>query len=197
MKRRGLLIDRDGTICEEVGYLDRVEALKLLPGSAKAIRRANEAGFQAVVITNQSGVGRGLLDESRLADIHDGMRALLAEEGARIDGIYYCPHHPAAALDRYRRECECRKPRPGMLLRAGDEMGIDLKASYVIGDRCRDVEAARAVGATDVLVLTGYGSREVEYHSGRERPRPTHVAKDLGAAVDWILNREAQRAADD
>jgi len=189
MKRRALLLDRDGTICEDVGYLGVVEDLRLLPRSADAIVAATAAGFQCVLITNQAGVARGVLDESRLDEIHDRLRELLDTEGARLDGIYYCPHHPEGEIDRYRASCDCRKPKAGMLLRARDEMGIDLGLSYVVGDHLRDIEAGHAAGTSTVLVLTGHG-REQYAKRDPATPRPTHVAEDLHEAVEWILSRE-------
>jgi len=184
-------MDRDGTICEEVGFLDRAERVRLIPGSAAAILDASRAGFQTVAVTNQSGVARGYFDEALLADAHDRLRELLAEQSARLDGIYYCPHHPDFGGPPYRTACNCRKPAPGMLWRARDEMGIDLSASYMVGDRYSDLEAGCAAGATTVLVLTGHGRRELEYHADRTKLRPAHVAADLERAVRWILERVA------
>ena len=189
MKRRALLLDRDGTICEDVGYLGAVEDLRLLPRSAGAIVAAAEAGFQSVLITNQAGVARGVFDESRLDEIHDRLRELLHAEGARLDGIYYCPHHPEGEVARYRVSCDCRKPKAGMLLRARDEMGIDLASSYVVGDQLRDIEAGRTAGATTILVLTGHGRDQFDKRDPAG-PLPTQVAEDLHDAVEWILERE-------
>lgn len=191
MGRRAIIMDRDGTVCDEVGYVNHVDRVRLLPRSAEAIRRANEAGFQTVVVTNQAGVARGYFAESLVDEVHDRVRELLAAEGARVDGIYYCPHHPDVGAEPYRRRCDCRKPRPGMLLRARDEMGIDLEASFMIGDSVRDIEAGRRAGATPLLVLTGYGKGELAYQSHRWTVRPEHVADDLLDAVTWILAREA------
>jgi D-glycero-D-manno-heptose 1,7-bisphosphate phosphatase len=183
------MLDRDGTICEDVGYIGEVEDLRLLPGSAEAIVSASAAGFQCVLITNQAGIARGVLDEARLDEVHDRLRELLAAEGARLDGIYYCPHHPEGEVTRYRSRCDCRKPGSGMLRRARDEMGIDLDSSYFVGDHLRDIEAGHAVGATTVLVLTGHGRDQLDRADSR-RPRPDHVTEDLRAAVGWILDRE-------
>jgi len=189
MKRRALLLDRDGTICEDVGYIGAVENLRLLPGSAEAIASASAAGFHCVLITNQAGIARGVLDEARLDEVHDRLRELLAAGGARLDGIYYCPHHPEGKVSRYRTDCDCRKPASGMLKRARDEMGIDLESSYVVGDHLRDIEAGRAVGTTTVLVLTGHGRDQLD-GAAPQGPRPDHVTEDLHAAVEWILDRE-------
>lgn len=190
MGRRAIIMDRDGTVCEEVGYVNHVDRIRLLPRSAEAIRRANDAGFQTVVVTNQAGVARGYFTEDLVADVHDKVRAMLADSGARLDGIYYCPHHPTVGAPPYRKACECRKPLPGMLLRARDEMGIALESSYMIGDSVRDVEAGHRAGATPVLVLTGYGRGEWEHQSHAWSVRPAHVAEDLLDAIGWILSRE-------
>lgn len=183
-------MDRDGTVCDEVGYVNHVDRVRLLPRSAEAIRRANAAGFQTVVVTNQAGVARGYFDESLVDEVHERVRQLLASGGARLDGIYYCPHHPEVGAPAYRISCGCRKPQPGMLLRARDDMGIDLSASYMIGDSVRDVEAGHRAGCTTILVRTGYGRGEIEYQSHRFREKPAHVADDLLDAVAWILARE-------
>ena len=186
MGRRAILLDRDGTVCEEVGYVNHVDRVRLIPGSAEAIARANAAGFQTVVFTNQAGAARGYFPEALIGDVHDRMRELLEAEGARIDGIYYCAHEPEA-------RCDCRKPRPGMLLRAAAEMGLDLGASYVVGDHGKDLDAGRAVGATPILVRTGYGAGQLLWHAPSWKHAPTHVADDLRGAVDWILGREGLR----
>ena len=191
MARRAIILDRDGTLCEEVGYVNHVDRVRLPQRSIEAVRKANEAGFQVVVVTNQAGAARGYFDESLIHDVHDHIRELLEEHGARLDGIYYCPHHPEVGGDEHRRNCDCRKPRPGMLLRARDEMGIDLESSYMVGDTIKDVGAGHAVGATTILLRTGYGRGELEYHSHRWKQHPDHVADDLLDAVEWILEREA------
>ena len=193
MGRRAIIMDRDGTVCDEVGYVNHVDRIRLLPGSAEAIRAANETGFQTVVVTNQAGVARGYFAESLVDEVHDRVRELLAAEGARLDGIYFCPHHPDVGAPAYRKSCACRKPLPGMLERARDEMGIDLSASYMVGDSVKDLEAGRRAGTTTVLVLTGYGKGELEHQSDGWSVRPDHVAEDLRAAVRWILERETMR----
>jgi D-glycero-D-manno-heptose 1,7-bisphosphate phosphatase len=183
-------MDRDGTVCQEVGYVNHVNRVALIEGSAEAVRLANEAGFQTVVVTNQAGVARDYFTEDLINDAHDRMRDLLAEQGARLDAIYYCPHHPDVGPDRYRIACDCRKPGPGMLQRARDEMGVDLEQSYMIGDSWRDIQAGHGVGATTILVLTGYGKGEHEHRADRWKVRPDHIATDLLEAVRWILKRE-------
>jgi len=188
--RRALFLDRDGTVCVERGFLARADDVELIPGSATAVRLAREAGFRIVVVSNQSGVARGYFDEAAVAAIHARLADLLAREGATLDGIYYCPHHPKGVVERLRDRCDCRKPAPGMLLRARDEMGLRLRGSYTIGDRWRDVEAGARAGTRSILVLTGYGRAEFGYHSRGGAPPPLHVAEDLLAAVRWILDHE-------
>jgi len=190
MIRKAVFIDRDGTLSEEVGYVNHVDRVRLIDGSASAIRKLNEAGLQTVLVTNQAGVARGYFDEQLVSDVHERLRALLFEQHARLDGIYYCPHHPDVGDPPYRRACDCRKPAAGMLLRARDEMGIGLSSSYIVGDHFKDLRAGAAVGATPILVLTGYGKGQLEHQSADWPFRPRFVAVDLAQAVDWILERE-------
>jgi D-glycero-D-manno-heptose 1,7-bisphosphate phosphatase len=193
-KRRAILLDRDGTVCREVGYIDSPDKIELLPGSAEAIGEASKAGYQVVLITNQAGIARRLFDEETLADVHDRLRELLGEHGARLDGIYYCPHHPDADHPTYGGECDCRKPKPGLLTRARDEMGIDLAGSYMIGDHGRDAAAAIEAGVVPIMVRTGHGARQLEDPEHRARLQSVHVEDDLRAAVRWILDRERSPA---
>ncbi len=193
MGRPAVFLDRDGTIVREVEYLRSPRELRLLPRAAEAIRRLNEAGFAVVVVTNQSGIARGLLTEDDLEEIHAVLRRRLARGRAKLDAIYFCPHHPEAARREYRRRCRCRKPAPGMLLRAAEELELDLGRSYAIGDGERDVEAGRRAGCRTVLVRTGYGAG-TEARLGAGLPAD-HVADDLSRAVAWILRerREGRR----
>jgi len=178
--RPAVFLDRDGTINREVDFLARPRELELLPGSAEAIARLNERGFAVVVVTNQSGIARGLLDEARLADIHARLEAALAEHGARLDRILFCPHHPSAGRPPYRRRCDCRKPAPGLLRRAIAELRLDPRASWVVGDSARDVQAGAALGIRGILVESG---KEI----GADVPPGTLVAPDLARAVDRVL----------
>ena len=154
----GLFFDRDGTLNTELDFISRPEELQLIPNAARAIREANEFGAKVFVITNQSGIARGLFTETDLAAIHHRLIALLAHEGARVDGIYYCPHHPDYGKTPYKKNCSCRKPKPGMLKKAKREHDIQLSRSFVIGDRCIDMMAGKAAGCRTALVLTGYGA---------------------------------------
>jgi len=164
--RQAVFLDRDGTINEEVDYLSDPEQLVLLPGAAAAIRRWNEAGYLVVVVTNQSGIARGLLDEARLREIHDRLREMLRVEGAELDAFYHCPHHPDLGEPPLRARCDCRKPAPGMLLRAAEELGIDLARSWIVGDSLRDLEAGAAAGVRGILVETGKADRLPEGRDG-------------------------------
>ncbi len=158
MKRRAAFLDRDGTLITERRDLVRTpREVRLLPGSAAALRRLNAAGFAVVILTNQSAVARGLIDETTLWAIHDELRRRLRRQGARVDAIYYCPHHPTAGRGRYRRRCGCRKPRRGLLARAVRELNLTLRGSLVAGDDLRDLELARGSAARPVLVRTGKG----------------------------------------
>lgn len=190
MGQRAVLLDRDGTLNEEVGYVNHLERFLLLPQVGQAIRLLNKHGFKAVVITNQSGVARGYFPESLIHQVHQKMQDLLKKEGARVDGIYYCPHHPDIGIPPYRQKCRCRKPATGLVEDAVEELNIDCLRSYVIGDRGVDIEFAARIGAKGILVLTGYGKGEWEYFGNQWKVKPDHVATDLYEAVQWILQRE-------
>lgn len=188
MRAQAVFLDRDGTINTEVGYLNHPDQLELIPRSALAIKLLNEAGFKTVVITNQAGIAKGLLQENQLPEIHRRLSALLDKEGARIDRFYYCPHHPEAVVEQYRMECQCRKPFPGMVLQAANELGIDATRSYVIGDKSCDIELAHNVGARAIMVLTGYGPVELNRLREAQLAPPHFTAADLYDAVQYILN---------
>jgi D-glycero-D-manno-heptose 1,7-bisphosphate phosphatase len=191
MRRRAIFIDRDGTLCEEVGYVNHVSRCRLMPNSLEAVRLANRASFLVIVATNQAGVARGYFEEPLIGEVHDRIRAWIEKGGARIDAFYYCPHHPSEGQPPYREDCDCRKPRPGMLLRAAREHDIDLQRSYMIGDSLADLGAAAGSGAVPIHVLTGYGRGLAEHHAGRFTIRPQFTAGDLLGAVRWILARES------
>jgi D-glycero-D-manno-heptose 1,7-bisphosphate phosphatase len=181
-KRRAVFIDRDGTINEEKEYLYRPEAFEFIPGVPEAIRILGEAGFLVVVVTNQSGVARGYYGEDDVRSLHRYMDELLLTAGAKVDAYYFCPHHPVNGVGEYRIECRCRKPMPGMLLQAVFDLGIDLSASWMIGDKLADVEAGIAAGCRSAMVLTGYGTEEQT-----NLPADVPVFKDLLAAARAIL----------
>lgn len=185
--RTAAFLDRDGTINEEVEFLRNPDELRLIPGAPAAIRALNERGILTCVISNQSGVARGFLTESDLVPIHDKLRRELEQERARLDRIYYCPHHPTEGRPPYNVACECRKPQTGMLRQGAEELAIDLKRSFVVGDRIVDVQAGLAVGATAILVLTGYGKRALE-ECRRAGVTPHLTAPSIAEAVEFILS---------
>ena len=184
-------MDRDGCLTEEVGYVNHPSRIRLLPRTAEAVRRLNRAGIAAVMVTNQAGVARGYFTEETLHAANERMRRALENGGARLDGLYVCMHHPREGRPPYRADCDCRKPRPGLLLRAAADLGLDLHASVMVGDRLSDVATGQAVGAAGVLVLTGYGRGEWEYRPAGHEVKPDHVAEDLLDAVAWALPRVA------
>jgi D-glycero-D-manno-heptose 1,7-bisphosphate phosphatase len=186
--RRAIFVDRDGTLSEEVGYINHLSRFRLFPFAVEAIRLVNRSPFLAVLVTNQAGVARGYFPESLIHEVHAAVARDMEAGGARLDGIYFCPHHPTAGTPPYRQECDCRKPRPGLLHRAALDLGIDLGRSYVIGDRLGDLELAWNVGATGVLVRTGYGRGELEQHAAAWPRQPDMVADHLLEAVVTILS---------
>ncbi len=172
-------MDRDGTVSEEVGYMYHAGLYKPFPWTGPAVRRINESGMKAILITNQSGVERGYFPETMVHEVHGLLHSELARHDAALDAVYFCPHQPETG-------CECRKPRPGMLLRAQKDLDIDLQGSFMVGDRYLDIETGRGAGARAVLVLTGNGRAELDKY--REAAiQPDFVAEDLLGAVDAIL----------
>ena len=172
---RAVFLDRDGTIAEDVHYCRRAEDLRILPRVPQAIRLLNQHGFKVVVITNQSGIARGYFTEETLSRIHDRMKSDLQQDGASIDAIYVCPHHPDEG-------CECRKPKPALLIGAANDIGIVLSRSYMVGDDPKDVQAGKDAGCRTVWLTAdpaqqGHGSSPVSHH----------VAADLFEAVEWLL----------
>jgi D-glycero-D-manno-heptose 1,7-bisphosphate phosphatase len=180
----GLFLDRDGTINVERGYLADPNDVELLPGAADAIRAANEFGIPVIIITNQAGVARGFHSEAAVVSVNERLKQLLSDQGARIDAVYYCPHHPEAGNPPYRIVCTCRKPRTGMLKMAEKSLGINLASSFVVGDKCSDIETGKNGGCGTVLVLTGYGRTELE--RCKENNTPDHVAENLVDAWEYI-----------
>jgi D-glycero-D-manno-heptose 1,7-bisphosphate phosphatase len=185
-------MDRDGTLTEEVGYVNHPSRLRLLPQSGAAVRRLNQAGIAVVVVTNQAGIARGYFSPEVLAAVNATLVSQLKDEGAHLDGVYVCPHHPTEGEAPYRLVCDCRKPKPGLLRRAASDLGLDLGRSTLVGDKGSDLVAARAVGARAVLVLTGYGLGEWEYRRSALPVQPDHVADDLRGAADWVIKELAR-----
>ena len=172
-----VFLDRDGTLIRDVGYLRRPDQIEILPRVPAALRLLRDHGFKLVVVTNQSAVARGWMSEEVLAEIHDALAGQLAQSGAGLDAIYYCPHHPVEGKGIYRQACSCRKPNTGMIERACMELELDPSASYVIGDQQTDIELAERIGAT----------------AFRIRPASTGAgAVDLWQAAQWIVERSKQ-----
>lgn len=174
--KAAVFLDRDGTINIDVGYLSNPDELSLIDGSAAAIKKLNGRGLKVIVISNQSGAGRGYFTVTDVRAVNARLTELLEHAGARIDGIYCCPHRPDEG-------CPCRKPRPGLVLQAAVEHGVDPGVSYVVGDKASDMELAGNTGSKSVLVLTGMGRSEAQ----KLTATPDHIAPDIMAAVEWIL----------
>ncbi|HEY2434644.1 MAG TPA: HAD family hydrolase [Vicinamibacterales bacterium] len=185
--RRAVFLDRDGTLIEESGYLDRLERLVFYPYSVDAVRLLNRAGFAVVVVTNQAGIARGIVEEAFVAEAHRAISGRLAAGLAHVDAYYHCPHYRTGVRAEYVQDCDCRKPRPGMLRRAAADLDLDLARSFVVGDRWHDVGAAKAVGARGVLVRTGLGSREET--APQADLQADAILDTLADAAAWILDQ--------
>lgn len=182
-----IFLDRDGTITEEVGYVNHVSRAQLFPWAPEAIRRLKSTGLPVIVVTNQSGVGRGYFTEELVAQVHHKINNELAVEGTGVDAYYYCPHHPGATLRAYRQDCQCRKPSTGMAAEAAERFGIDLSRSYVVGDTYRDMQMGFKIGARTILLMTGYGRGEFEHHRSRWQRMPDLTAENLLEASKLIV----------
>ena len=189
MKRPAVFIDRDGTINEEMGYINHISRFILLPGTAEGIRLLNRQLYLTIIVSNQSGVARGYFRIELVDRIHSHMRSLLEKEGAHIDGIFFCPHYPTGIVPEYSIVCDCRKPGTGLIQKACKSFDIDLENSYLIGDRCMDMELAHRSNLKGILVTTGYGLGDIEYVLPRSPFKPLHIAEDLLNAVRWIIEK--------
>ena len=185
--KMAFFLDRDGVINKEVGHLNNLSQFELIPEVADSIRRINDAGILVIVITNQPVIARGELSEEKLRVIHNKMETLLGNSGAFIDAIYYCPHHPHSGFKgeiiEFKKKCECRKPLPGMILQAANELNISLKDSWMVGDSTSDILAARNAGVTSILVKTGHSGKDGKFNS-----TPNFEATSLKEAVNWALS---------
>ena len=189
---RAVFMDRDGTICEEVGYLDHPSRFRMFPFSGAAIRLLNDNGWLAILITNQAGVARGYFPEEMIHAVHEQLKTELADQAAHLDAIYYCPHHPTAGTPPYRIDCKCRKPKPGLIHTAAKVFDIDLTQSWMVGDRYSDIELAHNAGVNSALVLSGYGRGESEQQSKQWQQQPDLVCEDLFTAVQRIVTDRAR-----
>jgi D-glycero-D-manno-heptose 1,7-bisphosphate phosphatase len=195
MKNRAVFLDRDGVLVRDNGPLTRLADARVLPGAAEALDRLKEAGFLLVCVSNQTVIARGLANEKQVEAIQSGIEDLLQREGApRLDGFYYCPHHPSATVERYRTVCGCRKPGAGLLRLAAGMHDIDLAQSYMIGDRPTDIAAGVRAHCTTILVRTGRHSDPlIEVGSPFIEFTPAATRKNLSSAADWILEHEKTR----
>lgn len=184
--RSAVFLDRDGTLIEEANYLKNLEDLKIIKGTPEAVKKLNKNGILAIMVTNQSGVARGYFDEDNVKFLNKSLNSLLKKDGAYLDGFYYCPHHIKGIIDEYAKECDCRKPKAGLIQQAlQDFREIDLKKSYVIGDKLCDIELAKNAGCRGILVKTGYGSQLAE--EVQNSIKPDFIAETIEEAVNWLL----------
>ena len=181
-----VFIDRDGTIIRQVELLHKPSQLKIFAGAAKAVAELNKEGYLVIIVTNQPVVARGIIGPRQVDDIHTVLIDRFAKKGARIDAAYFCPHHPMANVKKYRKVCACRKPSPGMILKAAKDWGVDLGKSFLVGDSTQDVQAGNRARVKTILVKTGHAGKDMWQHAGR----PDFIAKNLAATVRFIKNRK-------
>ena len=192
MKRPAVFIDRDGTINEQMGYINHMSRFHVLPGVPEAVKLLNDNDYLVIIVTNQSGVARGYFPIELVDEIHSQMKESLKKEGAEVNAIFFCPHFPRSRVKEYAIECDCRKPNTGMIRQALDEFDIDLTQSYMIGDHFTDLEFASNANIKSIMVKTGYGLGEVGYVLPKLPYKPVYVADDLLDAVKWILANPSQ-----
>ncbi len=189
-KRRAVFLDRDGTINEEVGYVNHISRFKFIPSALRGLKLINKLGLLSIVITNQGGVARGFFDEKFLKELHGKMLTEVKKAGAKIDKIYYCPHNPQGSVKKYAIRCNCRKPATGLIERAINDFNISLKNSYYIGDQRRDIEFGKRLGLITILVKTGYGRGELYFKKFNKKLSPDYIAENLLDAAKWIQKNE-------
>lgn len=192
MKRRALFIDRDGTISEEVGYVNHPSRFRVFPYSATALKLLNEHNWLTIVTTNQAGVARGYFSEGMINEVHQKLMAELEAHGAHLDAIYYCAHHPSVGEAPYRQECDCRKPKPGLVFRAAEDFSIDLEESWMVGDRYSDIELARNAGLKSAFVLTGYGQGEWDHQRETWKYKPDLVSANLLTVAEFLVGKSRE-----
>ncbi len=184
--KKAVFLDRDGTINEEMGYINHASRFIVFDFVPEAIKTLNECGFLVFVVTNQSGIARGYFNEDLLLKLHTSLISKVEKEQAKIEKIYYCPHHPKEGISKYRVDCDCRKPKPGMIEKAKNEYNIDLKNSYIIGDRYKDIQFGKNIGLKTIMVLTGYGLGEYTYQKNTWLEQPDNICNNLLEAANLI-----------
>jgi D-glycero-D-manno-heptose 1,7-bisphosphate phosphatase len=187
MKKPAVFIDRDGTINEQMGYINHPSRFIILPGVAEAFRILNQEGYHAIILSNQSGVARGYFPIDLVYNIHSIMEESIAGQGGRIDGVFFCPHYPKGSDPKYAMDCDCRKPGTGLINQACEKFEIDLSRSYMVGDHYTDMELADRSNIKGILVKTGYGTGVIEYNLPSMKNKPSYIADDLLDAVKWIV----------
>ena len=185
--RPAIFLDRDGTVTDEVGYINHVSRARIYPYAPEAVRMLKSTGLPVIIVTNQSGVGRGYFTEEIVRQVHRKVEETLQAAGTSVDAYYHCPHHPSGVIESYRQQCRCRKPGTGMPDEAAEQFGIDLAASYVVGDTYRDMQMGFNIGARTVLLMTGYGRGEYEYRRSDWPRMPDLIAENLLEAAKLIL----------
>jgi len=186
MRQKAAFLDRDGTIIEENGYISKIKQVDFIPGSIEAIKRLKSLGYKIIVITNQSGVAQRFFTEKDLKKVHNYLQKQLRKDKAGWDGIYYCPHHPRVGLKRYLKDCNCRKPKTGLVKLAAREHKLKLKGSVVIGDRLSDVGLGKNAKMESILLLTGHGKKESKKIGTYPKTKPNFIAKNLLEAAKYL-----------
>jgi len=197
MSEKAVFLDRDDTIIKDSGYINDPEDVNLLPGAARGLLQLRSMGYKLVLVSNQSGVARGIVTEKALGDIHERLEELLAKEGAYLDGIYYCPYHPEGSVAKYRRESELRKPNPGMLLRAAEQFDIELGASWAIGDSQRDIEAGLRAGCRTILIEQSEDKRQLQIPEAKPHFRAVNIAEAVNIIKKHSRNMQKERSGEE
>ncbi len=189
-EQRAVFLDRDGTIIEEMGYINHFSRIRIFPFAVQAVRLLKDAGWKVVVVTNQAGVARGYFSETELNEMNNWMLDRFARQGAELDALYYCPHHPREGLEKYRMDCNCRKPKTGLIEKAAADLKIDVSRSWIVGDRFSDIELGRRAGMKSVFVLTGYGIGEYTRYKGALPVKADFIFNDVLQAAQFIVKNK-------
>ncbi len=189
LKNKAVFLDRDGTIIEEKEFIKSPKGVSFIPGVFKSLKTLKELGFKLVVVSNQSGVARGILTKEMVKNVNKFVKAKFTLNKIILDEFYYCPHHPRIGNSSYTKICNCRKPKSGMVARAQKKFNLDLKKSFVIGDRISDVLLGKNIKAKSILVLTGYGKHELQNLKKAKLNQPDFIARDIREATNWIIKK--------